>query len=163
MRGRNWWPRRERLLSGTTLYARCFRVYIPTTIHDWGTRNDSRLTICICNVPHVHSFLSWGYKEGSRIAVIAVAKLRAGRLGEYPVFHSRQGQCFFHFSTGFKVTLGYTQPPIQCVSRAVSPAVKRLDCEADHVDLTLVLRMCTAVIYSPIRLHQVYVSQGHPI
>jgi hypothetical protein len=38
----------------------------------------------------------------------------------------------FLFSIASRLTLGPTQPPIQCVPGALSPGVKRLGREADH-------------------------------
>jgi hypothetical protein len=38
----------------------------------------------------------------------------------------------FLFSTSSRTALGLTQPPIQWVPGALSPAVKRLEREADH-------------------------------
>ena len=41
-----------------------------------------------------------------------------------PKMCSRQGQTIFLFSTGYKLTVGPTQCPIQCIPRAFSPRVK---------------------------------------
>jgi hypothetical protein len=38
----------------------------------------------------------------------------------------------FYFSISSRQALGSTQPPIQCVPRALSPGVKREGREADH-------------------------------
>jgi len=38
----------------------------------------------------------------------------------------------FLFSTASRPTLGHTRPPIQWVPGALSPEVKRPECEADH-------------------------------
>jgi hypothetical protein len=38
----------------------------------------------------------------------------------------------FLFFTSSRPALGHTQPPIQCVPRALSPGVKRSGREADH-------------------------------
>jgi hypothetical protein len=54
--------------------------------------------------------------------------LRAGR----PGFDSRPGQEIFLFSTGSRPDLGPAQPPIQWVTVALSPEVKRSGREADH-------------------------------
>jgi hypothetical protein len=45
---------------------------------------------------------------------------------------SRRGLGIFFFTTAFRTALGPTQPPIQCVSGALSLRVKRLGREADH-------------------------------
>jgi hypothetical protein len=49
-----------------------------------------------------------------------------------PGVNSRQGQEIPLYSTASRRALGPAQPPIQWVSGALSPAVKRLGCEADH-------------------------------
>jgi hypothetical protein len=56
--------------------------------------------------------------------------LRAGRVGR-PGLDSRQRQEIFLFLVS-RPALGPTQPPIQRVSGAFSPEVKRPGCEADH-------------------------------
>jgi hypothetical protein len=47
-------------------------------------------------------------------------------------FDSRRGLGIFLFTTGSRTALGSTQPPIQWVPVALSPAVKRPGREADH-------------------------------
>jgi hypothetical protein len=47
-------------------------------------------------------------------------------------FESRQGMGIFLFTTASRLALGPTQPPIQWVSGALSPGVKRSRCEIDH-------------------------------
>jgi hypothetical protein len=44
--------------------------------------------------------------------------------------HGRVKNCLF--STSSRLAVGSIQPPIQCVSEAVSSGVKRPECEADH-------------------------------
>jgi hypothetical protein len=53
--------------------------------------------------------------------------LRAGLSG----FDSRQRKILM-FSTASRPTLGPSQPPIQCVTGAISPGVMRSGREADH-------------------------------
>jgi hypothetical protein len=54
------------------------------------------------------------------------------RLWVRPRFESWQGHGFFLFLTMSKMALRPTQPPVQCVMRALSPVVKQLECEGDH-------------------------------
>jgi len=67
----------------------------------------------------------------SGVSVTIVTRLQAGR----PGFISQQGQWrkLFLFSTASRTDLKpSTQPPIQCVRRALSQGVKRPRREADH-------------------------------
>jgi hypothetical protein len=43
---------------------------------------------------------------------------------------------YFFFSASSRPALGPTQPPIQCVSKTLSPVVKRPGREADHLPPT---------------------------
>jgi hypothetical protein len=54
--------------------------------------------------------------------------LQAGRQG----FHSRQEQIIFLFSAASRPAMGFTQPPIQWRTGALSPGVKWPGREADH-------------------------------
>jgi hypothetical protein len=38
----------------------------------------------------------------------------------------------FHFSMSFRLALGSTQPPTQCIPEVLSPGVKRSGREAEH-------------------------------
>jgi hypothetical protein len=68
------------------------------------------------------------WRESWGISVTTVTRLRAGR----PAFDSQQGQQFFLFATASRRALGPTQPPVQEVSRFLSPEVKRPGRQADH-------------------------------
>jgi hypothetical protein len=52
--------------------------------------------------------------------------------GGQPGFDCRQGQGIFLYSTAARPALEPTQPPIQWVSGALSPGVKRPGREVDH-------------------------------
>jgi hypothetical protein len=65
------------------------------------------------------------WRRGSSVSV--VTRIRAGRSG----FDSSKGEIFF-CATVSRTALGLTQPPIQWVSNALSPKLKRQGREADH-------------------------------
>jgi hypothetical protein len=66
--------------------------------------------------------------RGSRGNSVGLAtRLRIDDRGSIPA-----GVRDFLFSIASRPALGLTQPPIQCVPGALSPGVKRQECEADH-------------------------------
>jgi hypothetical protein len=75
------------------------------------------------------------------------------------MFDSRQKKEILLFSTGFWRILGTTQSPIRRIPTDPSPEVKRPGPETDHSFLsTRRLRICGAILHSPIRLHGLVVS-----
>jgi hypothetical protein len=65
-------------------------------------------------------------KRGSSVSI--VTRLRGGRLR----FDSRQEQRNFLFASASRPALGSTQTPIQWVTGALFPGLKRPGCEADY-------------------------------
>jgi hypothetical protein len=63
----------------------------------------------------------------------------------------------FLLSTLSRPVLGPTKPPIQCVTGALSPGVKRPGREADHSPQTS-QEYVDLYIHSPIRLHDVVLN-----
>jgi hypothetical protein len=61
------------------------------------------------------------------------------------------------FSTSSRQPLGSTQPPIQCVPRALSPGVERPRREADHSPQTSAEKMWIYTYTPPVGLHGVVV------
>jgi hypothetical protein len=51
-------------------------------------------------------------------------------------FESREGLGIFLFTTAFRMALGTTQPPIQCVLGSLSVGIKGQRREADHSPLS---------------------------
>jgi len=81
-----------------------------------------------------------------RMPPCIVTKLRAGR----PGFDSRQGQGISLFATTSILALRPTQPPIQWVTGAISPWVKRPGREADHSSpSTVEIKMSGAILSVP--------------
>jgi hypothetical protein len=66
----------------------------------------------------------------------------------------------FHFFISSRPTLRFTQPSIQWIPGALSPGVKRLVHEADHLPPTSaeVKKNVDVYIHSPIRLHCVVLN-----
>jgi hypothetical protein len=66
----------------------------------------------------------------------------------------------FLLSMSSRPPMGPTQPPIQCVSGALSPEVKRPGREADRSPLTSaeVIKKLDLYNHSPIRLHVVVLN-----
>jgi hypothetical protein len=69
------------------------------------------------------------------VLVLEAGESRDSSLGyelDDPEFDSREGPGIFIFITVSRPALGPIQPPIQWLSGALSPGVKRLGREADH-------------------------------
>jgi hypothetical protein len=73
---------------------------------------------------------------------------------------SRRGLGIFLFTTASRTALGPTQPPIQCVSGALSQGVKWPENEADHSPPSSaeVKEWVKLYLHSPIRLNGVVLS-----
>jgi len=77
-------------------------------------------------------------------------------------FNSRRGLGIFIFTTVVRTALGPTQPPIQWVPRALSPAVKRPGREVDHSTLSSgeVKNALSYTSTPSVRLHGVVLSKA---
>jgi hypothetical protein len=117
------WPKHE----AATQLRRLHRLQIPESslrspirFHSVVIRHTDNFTL-ICTIG------LYGYQTTRGISVSIVTELLAGR----PEFDSRRGQKSFLFTASIP-DLNFTQPPIQWLTRALFPGLKRPMRGADH-------------------------------